>query len=211
MSYGTLAPPLSGADLLGAHLWEGILEGLSVGDALRRAKSRFLRDIAERQGYLDGEDQKALISFVLYGDPSLRLHSTVKSSGLEPATEVACPPLACCSRMMDAEALPLPQEVREKVEKSLPFLQNNGLLAHPLILCRVACSGEKCGGQSCSCRLDDTGGVSELLQASQRQVVTKGGQELRHVVKVTINASGEVLKVLVSRGGISLGEGAGQR
>jgi len=53
--------------------------------------------------------------------------------------------------------------------------------------------------------------VSELLQASQRQVVTKGGEELRHVVKVTINADGEVVKVLVSRGGTCLREGAGQR
>jgi hypothetical protein len=113
--------------------------------------------------------------------------------------------------MMDAEALPLPQEVREKVEKSLPFLQDNGLLAHPLILCRAACSGEKCGGQSCSCGHDDASRVSELLQASQRQVVTKGGEELRHVVKVTINADGEVIKVLVSRGGTCLREGAGQR
>jgi hypothetical protein len=211
MSYGTLAPPLSGADLLGVHLWEGILGGLSIGDALRRAKSLFLRDIAEKQGYLDGEDQKALISFVLYGDPSLGLQGTLKSSGLEIETEVACPPLACCSRMMDAEALPLPREVREKVEKSLPFLQDNGLLAHPLILCRAACSGEKCGGQSCSCGHDDARRVSELLQASQRQFVTKGGEELRRVVKVTINADGEVVKVLVSRGGTYLREGARQR
>jgi hypothetical protein len=211
MSYGTLAPPLSGADLLGVHLWEGILGGLSIGDALRRAKSRFLSDVAEQQGYLDGEDQKALISFVLYGDPSLSLQGTLKSSGLEIETEVACPPLACCSRMMDAEGLPLPQEVRAKVEKRLPFLQENGLLAHPLILCRAACSGEKCGGRSGGCGHDDAGRVSELLQASQRQVVTKGGEELRHVVKVTINADGEVVKVLVSRGGTCLREGAMQR
>ena len=211
MSYGTLAPPLSGADLLGVHLWEGILGGLSIGDALRRAKSLFLRDIAEQQGYLDGEDQKALISFVLYGDPSLSLQGTLKSSGLETQTEVACPPLACCSRMMDAEALPLPQEVREKVEKSLPFLRDNGLLAHPLILCRAAYSRDGCGGQSCSCGHDDARRVSELIQASQRQVVTKGGEELRHVVKVTINADGEVVKVLVSRGGTCLREGARQR
>jgi tetratricopeptide (TPR) repeat protein len=211
MSYGTLAPPLSGADLLGVHLWEGILGGLSIGDALRRAKSLFLRDIAEQQGYLDGEDQKALISFVLYGDPSLSIQGTLKSSGLESETEVVCPPLACCSRTMDAEGLPLPQEVREKVQKTLPFLREDGLLAHPLILCKVACSGHNCEGGSCSCGQDDARRVTELLQACQRQVVTKGGDELRHVVKVTINASGEVLKVLVSRGGTWLREGAGQR
>ncbi|HUV74940.1 MAG TPA: C25 family cysteine peptidase, partial [Anaerolineae bacterium] len=207
MSYGTLAPPLSGADLLGAHLWEGLLGGLPIGDALRRARATFVRSVADEQGYLDGEDQKALVSFVLYGDPSLSLRGAPMSPDLETEVEVACPPLACCSRMMDAEALPLPKEVRQKVEKSLPFLQDNGLLAHPLILCRAACSSGKCGGHSCSCEPSDGAGVSGLIQASQQHVVSKGGDQLRHVVKVTVNADGDVVKVLVSRGGTRTQEG----
>ncbi|HUV73239.1 MAG TPA: C25 family cysteine peptidase [Anaerolineae bacterium] len=209
MSYGTLAPPLSGADLLGAHLWEGLLGGLPIGDALRRARAAFVRSVAGEQGYLDGEDQKALVSFVLYGDPSLSLRGAPMPPDLETEVEVACPPLACCSRMMDAEALPLPKEVRQKVEKSLPFLQDNGFLAHPLILCRAACSSGKCGSRSCSCEPSDGAGVSGLIQASQQHVVSKGGDQLRHVVKVTVNADGDVVKVLVSRGGTRTHEGNG--
>ena len=211
MSYGALEPPLSGADLLGVHLWESILGGLPLGDALRRARAAFVRAAAAQQGYLDGEDQKALQSFVLYGDPSLSLRSTQRAAGLDLQMDVTCPPLACCSRMMDAEALPLPKEAREKVKRSLPFLQTNGFIAHPLILCRVACSSGECGSQPCGGEPASKGGISQLLQASQRQVVSKGGERLRHVVKVTINADGDVLKVLVSRGGISLGEGNGER
>jgi tetratricopeptide (TPR) repeat protein len=207
MSYGTLAPPLSGADLLGAHLWEGLLGGLSIGDALRRARAAFVRSVADGQGYLDGEDQKALATFVLYGDPSLTLRGAPLSPDLETDLEVACPPLACCSRMMDAEALPLPKEVREKVEKSLPFLQDDGLLAHPLILCRAACSSGKCSGHTCTCEPSDGAGVSGLVQASQQRIVSKGANELRHVVKVTVNADGDVVKVLVSRGGTRTHEG----
>jgi len=211
MSYGALEPPLCGADLLGAHLWEGVLGGLPLGDALRRARVAFVKAAAAQQGYLDGEDQKALQSFVLYGDPSLSLRSVAKATGMDLDMDVTCPPLACCSRMMDAEALPLPKEAREKVKRSLPFLQTNGFVAHPLILCRVACSGGECGSQTCRGEPASEGGVSQLLQATQQRIVSKGGERLPHKVKVTINADGEILKVLVSRGGISLGEGDGPR
>ena len=34
-----------------------------------QAKVDLVREMNRRQGYLDGEDQKTLISFVLYGDP----------------------------------------------------------------------------------------------------------------------------------------------
>jgi hypothetical protein len=207
MSYGTLTPPLSGADLLGQHVWEGISGGLTTGDALRRARAAFMRTVTDEQGYLDGEDQKALMGFVLYGDPSLSLRPAVTLSDEEAELDVACPPLACCSRMMDAEALSLPEETREKVKRSLPFLKADGFLAHPLILCRVGCLGEKCGAQSCGCEQESTDRVSELVQASQQHIVSKGEDQLRHVVKVTVDAEGDLVKVLVSRGGTCRHEG----
>ncbi len=201
MSYGTLSPPLSGADLLGRYLWEGILDGLSVGGALQRARAEFIRNAATEQGYLDGEDQKALMSFVLYGDPSLSLSARRELPETEAQLEVACPPLAGCSRMMDAESLPLTKEVRAKVQRSLPFLQTNGLMGHPLVLCRVPCSSSECGTGSCSCGAGERSGVPGLIQASHHSVVSKGGHEQQHVVKVTVNADGDVVKVMISRGG----------
>ena len=201
MSYGTLTPPLSGADLLGMHFWEGIVGGLPIGDALRRARAAFIQAVTEGQGYLDGEDQKALMSFVLYGDPSLSLQGAPRLPGMEVELDVACPPLACCSRMMDAESLPLPKEVQHKVKRSLPFLQEDGLTAHPLILCRAPCSESECGTQTRSCHHNEPHKVSTLVQASQQHIVKKGGEQQRHVVKVTVNGEGDVVKVLVSRGG----------
>jgi tetratricopeptide (TPR) repeat protein len=211
MSYGTLAPPLSGADLLGRYLWEGIVDGLSVGGALRRARAEFVQAVASEQGYLDGEDQKALMSFVLYGDPSLSLHAKPAFPDADVELDVACPPLACCSRMMDAESLPLPKDVRAKVQRSLPFLQTNGLMGHPLVLCRVDCSGSECGTQSCGCDSGEARGLPGLIQASQQSIVSKGGHQLRHVVKVTVNADGDVVKVMVSRGGTQMPEGSDRR
>lgn len=208
MSYGSLAPPLSGADLLGRHLWEGIVAGLPIGSALRRARSAFIQGVASEQGYLDGEDQKALLSFVLYGDPSLRLEAISKPLELEAQLEVACPPLACCSRMKETDSVPLAKDVQQKVQRSLPFLRANGLEGHPLILCRVDCSGESCASSRCGCAKEGEGGVSELMVTSQQSVVSKGAQQLRQVVKVTVNADGKLMKVVMSRGGTRVDRGS---
>ncbi|MFN2143828.1 MAG: hypothetical protein ACK2T7_00670, partial [Anaerolineales bacterium] len=68
-SYGSISTPLIAADLLGKSFWSLTQDGYPVGEALRRAKIHLAREMNKRQGYLDGEDQKTLISFVLYGDP----------------------------------------------------------------------------------------------------------------------------------------------
>ncbi len=69
IAYGSVTTPLIGADLLGRLFWQGVNLGLPVGEALRRAKLNMAQTMHDRQGFLDGEDQKTLISFVLYGDP----------------------------------------------------------------------------------------------------------------------------------------------
>ena len=69
ISYGSVTTPLIGADLLGYLILKNIRDGLSIGSAFTKAKVEFVREMNRRQGYLDGEDQKTLISFVLYGDP----------------------------------------------------------------------------------------------------------------------------------------------
>lgn len=211
MSYGSLAPPLSGADLLGRYFWEGILDGLTVGHALLRARSSFVRAAATDQGYLDGEDQKALLSFVLYGDPSVALVASTPASLVEAEVEVTCPPLAYCAKIADSESIPLPQELKQKVQRSVPFLSVNGLEAHPLILCRVACSGEECASDTCHSMGGRSDALPDLMVASQRKVVSKGADQLGHVVKVTVNAEGDVLKVLMSRGGIRVDGGTKRR
>jgi hypothetical protein len=69
VSYGSLSTPLISADLLGNIFWKFIKEGLSTGEALMKAKIELVREMNKRQGFLDGEDQKTLLSFLLYGDP----------------------------------------------------------------------------------------------------------------------------------------------
>ena len=68
-AYGSINTPLTAADFLGHEFWNALKQGSPAGEALRRAKVSLAREMHRRQGYLDGEDQKTLISFVLYGDP----------------------------------------------------------------------------------------------------------------------------------------------
>ena len=69
IAYGAAATPLVGADLLGYLFWNAVKSGYSTGDAFTQAKIGLANEMNKRQGYLDGEDQKTLISFVLFGDP----------------------------------------------------------------------------------------------------------------------------------------------
>lgn len=69
ISYGSVFTPLIGGDLLGFIFWKYIKDGCSFGESLLQAKIGLIKVMKQRQGYLDGEDQKTLQSFVLYGDP----------------------------------------------------------------------------------------------------------------------------------------------
>lgn len=80
MAYGSVNAPLIAADLLGYTFWQGLMQGYSAGQAFQRAKIHLVNEMHQRQGYLDGEDQKSLISFVLYGDPLARLSNQIRQS-----------------------------------------------------------------------------------------------------------------------------------
>ncbi len=211
MSYGALEPPLSGADLLGRHLWEGIVAGLPLGCALRRSREAFIRETAEKQGYLDGEDVKTLMSFVLYGDPALSLRTAAAPPRLDSELEVSSLPLICHSKTLDSQSLPVSTDLQEKIQRRLPFLSMTGFKAHPLIPCDGTCSGEGCATHPQSPITKMVSSLPECIVTSQQQAVSKGGNHLHHVIKVTVSAKGDVTKVLMSRGGTWVGKGHSRR
>jgi hypothetical protein len=79
VSYGSVEAPLIGADMLANAFWRYIKDGFSSGEAFMQAKIDLAREMNRRQSYLDGEDQKTLISFVLYGDPLVSLNDRSKT------------------------------------------------------------------------------------------------------------------------------------
>ena len=69
IAYGALNADLTAADLLGYLFWKHLLTGISCGEAFRRAKKNLATEMEQKNGGLDAEIQKTLISFVFYGDP----------------------------------------------------------------------------------------------------------------------------------------------
>lgn len=72
ISYGPICPPSSEADLLVKYFFEYVKQGLTIGESFKNAKIDFARKALRRHGFLDDDDQKTLLQFVLYGDPTMR-------------------------------------------------------------------------------------------------------------------------------------------
>jgi hypothetical protein len=74
ITYGPLQPPNSQADLLALHVMRQLRRpGASVGQSLVAARLATLRETVLAQGTLDEDDEKTLLEFVLYGDPTLQV------------------------------------------------------------------------------------------------------------------------------------------
>ena len=212
ISYGSVTTPLNAADLLGKAFWQFLQEGFSVGEALRRAKIHLAKEMHKRQGYLDGEDQKTLISFVLYGDPlagakNLSGFENLKGFG-KSSKEVQRfrdnPPQVktICDRAgTPAESQPIPDDVMERVkrlvEQYLPGMEG-AELAMSYEHAECCCEGH-------SCPTGQLGAKSRPEVDPQRRVVTMS-KETRDAYRVhpayarlTFDQDGKIVKVAVSR------------
>ncbi len=148
MSYGSISPPLIAADLLGFLFWNYVCEGLPAGEALKQAKISLAYEMNQRQGYLDGEDQKTLISFVLFGDPLDK-----PFNGWNGPKSIQRPIVMdeietiCYRRLETKEVHPIPDEVmvnvKQVVEKYLP-----GMINADVMYCHEC---NKSNGESASC------------------------------------------------------------
>ena len=84
IAYGPTKPPSSEADLMVKYFFEYLQRGMRVGESFHNAKLDFARKALRRQGFLDDDDKKTLLQFVLYGDPTLRVEDDSKG---EPVCE----------------------------------------------------------------------------------------------------------------------------
>ena len=69
IAYGALTSTLVAADLFGYLFWKHLINGVTCGEAFRRAKKNLATEMEQKNGGLDAEIQKTLLSFVFYGDP----------------------------------------------------------------------------------------------------------------------------------------------
>lgn len=202
IAYGSISTPLIAADLLGSLFWKHLKAGRTAGDALLQARVDLAREMNRRQGYLDAEDQKALISFVLYGDPlaaytgfltqnkgtsRLKEHAPVKTVEEHDVSE-----MQAISGEVLKQAKILASEYLPGADLSSP----DGL--------ELTLRRQKKSGQSEEI-IEKNNGRKNGKQVNGRLVVTVSKQIQvahhihRHYVRVTLDEGGKPVKLSVSR------------
>ena len=203
VSYGSVTTPLIGADLLGSYFWRFIQEGVTTGEALMRAKIELVREMNKRQGYLDGEDQKTLISFVHYGDPFMRKDADLpQQKSMTRSLEQPEVTLVCDLNEENLEtglhvSDDVLMQVKEIVEPYLPGIDQ----AHM----RICQQQAECEGEEHRCTVTELGQKVHHLDHSDNIVVTiskevqMAERSHKHFARVTLDAQGKMVKMAVSR------------
>ncbi len=194
IAYGAMSTPLIAADLLGNYFWQQIKAGKSVGEALMVAKIELAREMVHRQGCLDAEDQKTLLSFVLYGDPLVGLDSGQKLSKvslrlkrpfiLKVAQEQPLP--GAINTVFAKQAI---AQVKEHLQDYLPGMDTAAVhFSHQVLVGRAGDAKNK----------KSVEGQERLVVTFSKQVPTLK-QVHRHYARATVDTEGKLVKLAVSR------------
>lgn len=208
ISYGSLSTPLSSADLLGRVFWNLLQEGFPAGESLRRAKIHLTREMNQRQGFLDAEDQKTLISFVLFGDPlaqpfQTRITPRIKSHLSDSVVPVA----TVCERSCEGEvgstvSLETISHLKSVVAQYLPGMDDAKVsLFHEHQVCSIQCG--HCGTEK-KCAFSQANSKDGPKIKTRRRVVTlsknfeQAQRTHRQYARLTLDERGKIVKMVVS-------------
>lgn len=208
ISYGSISTPLSSADLLGQVFWNLLQEGFTAGESLRRAKIHLTREINRRQGFLDAEDQKTLISFVLFGDPLAQPFHTKVSPKNTPhlSDSTVAVPTVCEHSCEDRSETPVSLETITHL-KSIVAQYLPGMNDADVSLSKEQQSGSNsCGNCGCDkkCVLSQINAKNNPQITSHRRVVTlsKNFERAQHIhrqyARLTLDEQGKIIKMVVS-------------
>ena len=192
IAYGSVTSPLVAADFLAEKFWQQILHGQPAGYALMQAKLSLAEEMTRLQGFLDGEDQKTILSFILFGDP-LAVHDgiqTMPKPVFRIKTHPAVKTISDSDMEPSSDSTHLPKNVNRQVkktmEKYLPGLQNAQMHYNK--------SAEMGVGKTS--KSADTGRYVVTLQKSfdQNQHITH-----HHFARMTFDKKGKLVKFTTSR------------
>jgi hypothetical protein len=208
ISYGSLSTPLSSADLLGRVFWNLLQEGFAAGESLRRAKIHLTREMHRRQGFLDAEDQKTLISFVLFGDPLAQPFQTKVSPKITPHlsdSTVTVPTV--CERSCEGEvgssvSLETISHLKSVVAQYLPGMNDAKVrVSHEHQRCSN--SNGKCGCGK-KCQFSQISSKNQAPIKTQRRVVMlskdfeQAQRTHKQYARLTLDDRGKIVKMVVS-------------
>jgi hypothetical protein len=199
ISYGSVNTPLIGADLLGYLIMHYLKDGLNLGTAFTKAKVDFVREMNHRQGYLDAEDQKTLISFVLFGDPLVAYdpYQAMKKSVDREKIHLMAKVVNDVAET-DIKSVVIPQEVlnrtKDLVKEYLPGIEYADVKVNRQIL----------HAANSTHQVTDTSSRRTAKQTNH--VVVTFSKQLngvdkphRQYARVTLDPHGKVIKLAVSR------------
>jgi hypothetical protein len=198
--YGAASTPLIAADLLARLFLQNCLAGIPIGEALRQAKLSSASEMNRRQSYLDPEDQKTLISFLLLGDP---LHVSVTATGKRVDPEIirwrksapAIQTLQAKGDLLENGSVPsenVQTSLKKAMHQYLPGMSDSRLrYLHP----RPETPAETAGSRGKKGR-----GVprSPAWVVALDRKYEAHGQSLTQYAKISMDSSGRVIKVTVS-------------
>lgn len=197
IAYGSVTTPLIGADILGSYFWKQVKDGTPVGEALRNAKVLMAQEMTKRQGFLDGEDQKTMISFVLYGDPLVAISRSKKMEKTIKRERSKSPVLTVCQNSDHDETFSqinadVMKQVKQIVEQYLPGLNN----ANYSFAKQYASQMNSQDARNKSVRPMETEHTVVTVSKVYKQ---SKNHSHSHFARLTIDQKGKVVKLAVSR------------
>lgn len=193
IAYGSVSTPLVAADLLGNYFWQQLRNGRTAGEAVMAAKIDLVREMVKRQGFLDAEDQKTLLSFVLYGDPLACLETApAHSKGVIRLKKHASVRLVEEKLVEPTAPQPVSQEVIKQVKTVLAGYLPGMESADFHVLEQEAVRGSSASSKAVN-------GVGNHFVVSMSKQVPVAKQIHRHYARATVDEKGVVIKLVVSR------------
>jgi len=199
IAYGSVFTPLIGADLLAFIFWKYIKDGYSFGNALRQAKIGLIKVMMQRQGYLDGEDQKTLLSFNLYGDPLGCLEEIVfigrdSDNGIKESDLTL---VSDTDGILGSQSYPqqtISKDIKEVLESYIPGIENAKM--------RVRKQKIQLGKMLGNIPAQQIGSNLELKNITQivyEKTISVNKNDHHQYARVTIDEMGKVIKLAISR------------
>ncbi len=195
LAYGGTGSRLTAADLLAYHLWNALLEGWTLGEALLQAQRRYLEAVYRHQGFADGDDLKTLLSFQLYGDPASRPLTPAAPPSEPPRLRAFPGPYLRPGRPVAALASELRLRAWRWLARWIPALRPEEVRAHLWTPSTWPGSGEG----SPSPHPEGGEATAHLAFSAWTWIRTGDGTPIPRVARLLVDPQGRPVKGVVSR------------
>jgi len=192
IAYGSVTMPLISADYLADSFWKQVLDGQAAGYALMKAKLNLAEKMTREQGFLDGEDQKTILSFVLFGDP-LAIHKDLDITP-KPLFRIKSRPAVRTISDSEMEStsdntqIPkhVNKQVKKTVEKYLPGLHNAQIYVNK-------------SGNDMNAKNTKFSGSERYMVTLQKTFSQNNHTKHHHFARMTFDKKGKLIKFTTSR------------